>query len=45
MGLEAKSAKSLGHQIGTKDKLTVQPTTKVATIEASHPRVETKEVT
>ena len=45
MGLEAKSAKSLDHQTGTKDKLTVQPTTKVVTMEASHKRVETKEMT
>ena len=32
MGPKAKSAKSLDHQTGTKDKLTVQPTTKVATM-------------
>ena len=32
MGLEAKSAKNLDHQTSTKDKLTVQPTTKVATM-------------
>ena len=30
MGPKAKSARSLDHQTGTKDKLTVQPTTKVA---------------
>ena len=45
MGPKAKNAKILDHQTSTKDKLTVQPTTKVATIEASHSRVETKEVT
>ena len=44
MDPEAKNAKSLGHQTSTKDKLTIQSTTKVATMEASHPKVETKEV-
>ena len=32
MDPEAKSAKSLNHQTGIKDKLAVQPTTKVATM-------------
>ena len=32
MGPEAKRAKILDHQTSTKDKLMVQPTTKVATM-------------
>ena len=44
MGPEAKNAKSLDHQTNTKGKLTIQLTTKVAIMEASHLRVETKEV-
>ena len=44
MGLESKRTKNLGHQTSTKDNFKVQSIIKVATMEASHPRAETKEV-